>query len=326
MTVRLPARSPSRPWWRPMALRSIAVSAVVALSSITPPAVAQILNQTESESRMAAARAELPKDAARVLFGDQKAPASLQARAIGSYARGCLAGAVALPVNGPAWQVMRLSRNRMWGHPDLITFLERFATTAREKDGWNGLLVGDISQPRGGPMLTGHNSHQIGLDADIWFTPMPNRTLTTNERESISAINMLKDGTREANLSVLTDRHIRVVRRASLDPLVERIFVHPGIKKAMCDWQDKVGGDRTWLNKVRPIYGHNYHFHIRIGCPAGMASCKPQDKIPGNDGCGEEIAWWLGPEPWKPSPPGKPKPPLKLADLPPECSQVLVSN
>jgi penicillin-insensitive murein DD-endopeptidase len=331
MTVRLPVLSPSRPWWRPMALRSmalsaIAVSAVVALSSITPPAVAQILNQTESESRMAAARAELPKDAARVLFGDQKAPASLQARAIGSYARGCLAGAVALPVNGPAWQVMRLSRNRMWGHPDLITFLERFATTAREKDGWNGLLVGDISQPRGGPMLTGHNSHQIGLDADIWFTPMPNRTLTTNERESISAINMLKDGTREANLSVLTDRHIRVVRRASLDPLVERIFVHPGIKKAMCDWQDKVGGDRTWLNKVRPIYGHNYHFHIRIGCPAGMAGCKPQDKIPGNDGCGEEIAWWLGPEPWKPSPPGKPKPPLKLADLPPECSQVLVSN
>jgi murein endopeptidase len=33
-----------------------------------------------------------------------------------------------------------------------------------------GLLIGDMSQPRDGPMLYGHSSHQIGLDVDI--TPM----------------------------------------------------------------------------------------------------------------------------------------------------------
>jgi Penicillin-insensitive murein endopeptidase len=130
---------------------------------------------------------------ANELFGAAPSPAPLAARAIGSYARGCLAGAVALPINGPDWQVMRLSRNRNWGHPRLLDFLERFAADARNLDGWPGLLVGDMSQPRGGPMITGHSSHQIGLNVDIWLTPMPDRILTPEERENMVAVSMLKD-------------------------------------------------------------------------------------------------------------------------------------
>jgi murein endopeptidase len=68
---------------------------------------------------------------ANELFGAAASPAPLASRAIGSYARGCLAGGVALPINGPDWQVMRLSRNRNWGHPRLLDFLERFAADAR---------------------------------------------------------------------------------------------------------------------------------------------------------------------------------------------------
>ena len=64
---------------------------------------------------------------------------------------------------------MRLSRNRNWGHPKLVEFLERLSAKGA-KVGWPGLLVGDMAQPRGGPMLTGHASHQVGLDADIWLT------------------------------------------------------------------------------------------------------------------------------------------------------------
>lgn len=277
---------------------------------------------SESQKAIAAAMAALPPDAARVLFGSQPQPAPLEARSIGSYARGCLAGAVAMPVNGPSWQVMRLSRNRMWGHPNLISFLESFAQNAR-KDGWNGLLVGDISQPRGGPMITGHASHQIGLDADIWFTPMPNRELSAGERETLSATSLLKDGTREIDPKVFSPLHMRVVRRAALAPEVARVFVHPAIKQQFCEL---AGNDRGWLTKVRPIYGHYYHFHIRLACPAGLADCKEQDAPPAGDGCGADLAWWLGPEPWKPSPPEKPKPPLKMSDLPDACRQVLVSK
>ena len=59
----------------------------------------------------------------------------------------------------------------------MIKLIERLSREAAA-DGWPGLLLGDISQPRGGPMLSGHASHQIGLDADIWLNPMPNRKLS----------------------------------------------------------------------------------------------------------------------------------------------------
>ena len=309
------------PHLRRSRLSFVALAALVGLMLPIAEARAQA-SGTESQREMAVARAKLPPDAAKVLFGTQQAPASLQARAIGTYARGCLAGAMALPVNGPAWQVMRVSRNRNWGHPNLIAFLERFSL-ASQQVGWPGLLVGDMGQPRGGPMLTGHASHQIGLDADIWLMPMPKRELSANERESISAVSVVKSDAIEIDPKIWTPTHLRLIRQASLDPEVARIFVNPAIKQALCTG---AGNDRTWLHKVRPWYGHNYHFHIRLACPPGMADCHDQDEPPPGDGCGKDLAWWLGPEPYKPEPPSPPKPPLKLADLPPACSQVLISR
>ncbi len=296
------------------------VTALALLLAATP-AIAQSTD-AETRSEIARARASLPPDAAKVLFGGTATPAPLAARSIGAYARGCLAGAVALPVDGATWKVMRLSRNRNWGHPRLIAFLERFAEKGRAI-GWPGLLVGDMSQPRGGPMITGHASHQIGLDADIWFSPMPKRDLSRSDRETISAVSMVKMATREIDRSTWTPIRTALVRQAALDPEVARIFVNPAIKKEMCE---EAKGDRGWLAKVRPWYGHNYHFHVRMACPPGAGDCRNQDSVPAGDGCGADLAWWLGPEPWKPSPPEKPRPPLTLADLPAACSQVLVAE
>jgi penicillin-insensitive murein endopeptidase len=118
---------------------------------------------------------------AKEVFGRAMTLAEAQTRSIGFYWRGCLAGAEALPVDGDSWQVMRLSRNRMWGNPAMIAFLERFSRKAKTEGVWNGILVGDISQPRGGSMLTGHASHQVGLDAEVWLTPMPDHTLSLEE-------------------------------------------------------------------------------------------------------------------------------------------------
>jgi penicillin-insensitive murein endopeptidase len=264
---------------------------------------------------------------AKKLFGAQKTPAaSMAARSFGTYARGCLAGAEALPINGPAWQVMRLSRNRNWGHPKLIALLERLAEDARDKDGWPGLLVGDISQPRGGPMASGHASHQIGLDADVWLTPMPNHTLSRREREKMSARLVVKDR-KTMDYSVWTEAHARLIQRAASYPEVARIFVHPPIKKVLCKWAT---GDRSWLAKVRPYYGHNYHFHIRIKCQND--GCKDQWTPNPKDGtgCGEELAYWYSDAPWKPpkppnpkAPPPKPPKPLTITGLPAECRSVV---
>lgn len=256
---------------------------------------------------------------AKSLFGAVDGPSDSPPAAIGSYAKGCLAGGTHLPQDGPAWQAMRPSRNRSWGHPALIAFVERLALAA-QADGWAGLLVGDMAQPRGGPMRTGHASHQIGLDVDLWLTPMPDHLLSTAEREQMSAISMLADGTRTADPARLTDLQIALIRRAALDPEVARIFVHPGIKQAMCE---RVAGDRDWLRKVRPWWGHDTHFHVRLRCPAGQSSCRDQEAPPAGDGCGDDLAWWLTDEPWRPKPPGPVPAPLTLADLPRECAAVL---
>ena len=265
-----------------------------------------------------------PTTPAKELFGRKLEPAtSMAARSIGSYARGCLAGGVSIAVDGDAWQVMRLSRNRNWGHPQLIQVVERVAREGKRQGVWPGLLVGDLNQPRGGPMLTGHASHQVGLDADVWLTPMPARTLTRREREEMSAINVVRGDRKDVDPNVWTNGHLGIVKIAAQQPEVERIFVNAAIKKAMCRYR---GADRRWLSKVRPMWGHNYHFHIRIKCPAGDASCLPQGGPPADDGCGADLNWWfsdavLNPPPPKTTP--KPRPPMTMAQLPGECRMVL---
>jgi len=269
---------------------------------------------------------------ARLLFGAAKTPAPLAARSIGFYAKGCLAGAAALPIDGPAWQAMRLSRNRNWGHPKLVALVERLAVEAKAHDGWSGLLVGDLSQPRGGPMLSGHASHQVGLDADIWLTPMPDRRLTEKEREDLPATSMLAEDGVSVDPKVWTDAHVRLLKRAASYAGVERIFVHPAIKKALCE---AAGSDKghAWLRKIRAYWGHHYHFHVRIACPEGSGTCEGQPPLPADDGCGAELTRWLAlvkPKPRPPeAPPVKPPPPrpaITLDQLPAECRAVLASG
>ncbi len=269
------------------------------------------------------AQADAP---AKQAFGAVKLPSVTDPQSYGFYSKGCISGAVALPVDGPNWQVMRLSRNRNWGHPTMIALLEKLSRDAA-KTGWPGLLVGDISQPRGGPMLTGHASHQVGLDADIWLTPMPaNHRFTNQEREDVSAVSMLKPNSLYVDPNKWTPSRTALLRHAAGYPEVERIFVHPGIKKQLCE---TVSGDRRWLAKVRPYWGHFYHFHVRIRCQAGSPDCKPQDPIGKDDGCGKPLDWWFTDEPWKPAKPAKPddkpKPPkiMMVSQLPPACAALL---
>jgi penicillin-insensitive murein DD-endopeptidase len=317
--------------------RNSLVAILVFAAALLPiQAAAQTVMDASTRREMALPAPKDPaqymKMPAKKLFGRQKDAADLKARAIGTYAKGCLAGAKAIAINGEAWQVMRLSRNRMWGHPDLINLVEDLGIKARAAGEWNGLLVGDISQPRGGPMLTGHASHQIGLDADIWLTPMPNRTFSQAERENVSAVLMTKNRS-EINPKVWTENQARLIRRAAKYDRVGRIFVHPPIKAELCRWAT---GDRAWLAKVRPMFGHNYHFHIRMKCPPGMAGCKDQwtPKPKDGTGCGEELAYWMSDLPWKPRKPDptqpkikpKPVPPLTLSGLPAECRAVIAAE
>jgi penicillin-insensitive murein endopeptidase len=266
---------------------------------------------------------------AKDLFGHVPAGSQQRAESFGSYAKGCVGGAVQLPETGPTWQAMRLSRNRNWGQPILVDYLQDLSRKAAAQPGWEGLYIGDMSQPRGGPMLTGHASHQIGLDADIWMRPPKHLTLTANDREHISSISMRKSAGAFVN-GDWTKQHHNVLKAAASDPRVARIFVFPGAKVQMC--KDETG-DRAWLNKIRPWYGHHYHFHVRLKCPKGDSSCVNQAPPPKGDGCADAQSWVnniLNPPPPKPKDPNAPKPkpkaPITLATLPSQCSAVLSSR
>jgi penicillin-insensitive murein endopeptidase len=300
------------------------LAALAFAGALAPAARGQDPGTLDPQPLPPLAHPEDPKTPAKELFGRKTTPANLATESIGFYAHGCLAGAKALPITGKTWQVMRLSRNRNWGHPNLINYLERLSERGTQV-GWSGLLVGDMSQPRGGPMLTGHASHQVGLDADVWLRPMPDHVLSREEREEMSATMMVADDRKGVDPKVWTPAHFNILKAAASDPLVERIFVNAAIKKDLCR---EAGSDRAWLQKIRPYWQHDYHFHVRISCPAGSPECKRQDPAPAGDGCGNELAWWFTDAVLHPKPepePTKPPPYLKMADLPPACRQVLAA-
>lgn len=260
---------------------------------------------------------------AKELFAGKPNASRHTSAPFGSYAKGCLAGGVQLAETGPTWQAMRIGRNRNWGHPNTIDFINRLSRFAATQPGWDGLYIGDISQPRGGPMLTGHRSHQLGLDIDVWMLPARDLTLSIGTRENLSSIS-----TRRANGAFVnenwTPQHHEILKAAASDPAVARIFIFPGAKVQMCK---DAHGDRAWLRKIRPWWGHHYHFHVRLDCPDNAGACVNQAPPPPGDGCDQAQEWVdniLNPPP--PDPNAKPAPPrreLVMADLPQQCAQVL---
>ena len=263
---------------------------------------------------------------AKELFGAKSEGSEQRAAPLGSYAKGCVAGAEQLAETGPTWQAMRLSRNRNWGHPEAVDLVKRLSKKAARQRGWDGLYIGDISQPRGGPMLTGHRSHQIGLDIDIWLKRADNLRLSRAARENLSSVSMRRANGAYVNNN-WTRAHHEVVKAAAKDKAVARIFIFPGAKVQMC--KDETG-NRAWLRKIRPWWGHHYHFHVRLNCPRGAKGCVDQAPPPAGDGCADAEEWVnniLNPPPPDPNPaPVTPRREFVMADLPNACSGVLSSQ
>lgn len=273
------------------------------------------------------------------LFGAMPAPSSQDSMPIGSYAKGCGAGMVELPETGPTWQAMRLSRNRNFGQPQMVQFLMDLSATARDIGFGRGLYIGDISQPRGGPMTSGHASHQIGLDADIWMLPPRRLDLSVAEREEISSIPVRSADQRSVTEN-WTRTHRELLKQAASDPRVDRIFVAAAVKIEMCRTAKR--SDKKWLQKIRPVAGHETHFHVRLKCPKGARLCETQSPTvdalsKGGDGCDETLMWWVtdylnppksdGKKPRDEDAPRKKGPrEFTMADLPRQCKGVLAAD
>ena len=213
--------------------------------------------------------------------------------AIGAYAAGCLQGAVPLLAVGPGYEVLHLRRHRFFGHPSLIGFVRRLAEHATSR-GQPALLVGDLSQARGGPMPSDHGSHQSGLDVDIAYArpaAYAAQPLPAEQREGLE-FPAVADLETRALTDLWSPRVAELLELAASDPSVDRIFVNAVIKRELCERQPQA----AWLARLRPWWGHHDHFHVRLRCPPEDRLCRPQPAVPPGNGCDETLAWWLSDE------------------------------
>jgi penicillin-insensitive murein endopeptidase len=240
-----------------------------------------------------------------LLAGVGSAALSAEPRSIGDPTNGCIVGAAALPPDGTGFTVMHLERERYYGHPRLVSTLQALADATRQ--GGGQLRVGDLSMKQGGPMPSGHRSHQTGLDADVWFDLEATAHQTLNPlRSNVSATSLLNRARTALDSRLWTDRHVQTLRTAARQPGVDRIFVNPHIKKTLCR---TVSGERAWLHRIRPWHGHDDHFHLRLSCPDDSPECVRQPPVPTGEGCDASLDWWFEPHPAETGKPTAPKPP-----------------
>jgi penicillin-insensitive murein endopeptidase len=236
----------------------------------------------------------------------------------GGYANGCIAGAVQLPLDGRGYEVVRVSRNRYWGHPWMVQFVTTYAAQLAAR-GFPEIYIGDMGQPRGGRLPYGHASHQIGLDVDIWFNLRPRPHLPPAQREVIEEPSLVAN--HAIDRAIFEPRHIEMLRIAAIQPHVDRIFVNPVIKRELCRI---VTGDRAWLHRLRPWFGHDEHFHVRLSCPDDQPHCQRQDPVSAGEACDETLeAWFRAAPPPDPVAPIQPPRPRLRPVMPPQCQTVL---
>ena len=232
-----------------------------------------------------------------------KSTSSGPAAAIGGPSNGCIAGAEELPAEGAGFVSIRRHRNRYYGHPETIRLVKELGRALSKRTN-ELMMVGDLSQPRGGPMSSMHRSHQNGMDVDIWFNLTASaRSANKQYRGSRDPESMVGRG--GGDLSKAWGKQQRfLLKSAAENPRVDRIMVNPAIKRALCRSEN---GNRKWLRKLRPWWGHDAHFHVRLKCPKGNSKCKQQAPIAAGDGCDRTLAWWFSAEAKAPSKKSKKK-------------------
>lgn len=223
----------------------------------------------------------------KVTLAHRVNPTPGDSESLGGYSLGCLRGGKTFKGNENGIVISQSRRGRFWGHSqliDLLTELGEFSYQRHKKF----LILGDLSLSRGGPTFGGHSSHQNGLDVDIWFEVLSKKPhwdwIETQEMKTV----LTKTGFNKDFGKV----QISILDYLSQDERVARIFVHPKIKKFLCE-NKKIKSDG--LRKIRPWYGHDDHLHLRLKCSPKDKECVDQKEPEEGDGC-DQLDWWFSEE------------------------------
>jgi penicillin-insensitive murein endopeptidase len=247
---------------------------------------------------------------------DIKQPTPLKTKVYGGYTHGCIDGATKLPEKGQGYIAANAKNNRLYGHSDLIKIIKDIALEINNN--YNATIqVGDLGQARGGPApiaTSAHRSHQNGLDVDIWYRNINKKKISQDDIYPKSVLSFFKN---KISKQKWNDSHEHMLKYAAKFKEVERILVNPHIKKIMC----KKYKDEPWIHKLRPWWGHDKHFHLRLKCPENDKSCVKQTPVPDEDSCAEPLQWWFSKEA-KNLGKSKGSKPREYPKLPKQCDKV----
>ncbi|MNL43857.1 Penicillin-insensitive murein endopeptidase precursor [compost metagenome] len=146
------------------------------------------------------------------------------------------------------------------------------------------LPIGDMSKEKGGKFGT-HKSHQTGLDADVAFY-FESKNL---QRSFVSAVAVDKP-----HGSWMLEKQWGLFKMVNKTKLVDRIFIHKTLKKALCqlaikkgeiDKSDKSGDIYETLRRLSADTDHNTHFHLRLKCSKAQIRCRQLPEPAAGTGC-----------------------------------------
>lgn len=210
--------------------------------------------------------------------------------AVGFYTDGSVETSAVFPDSGPGFVKIFRLRKRGYGTATLVRTISLAAAAFRTQyPTGDRLQIGDTSDWNGG-YISGHASHQNGLDADMGYlqTNKVERDPNNSGPNGFSEI-FVKNGAVTANFDI--PRNWAILRNLVARGNVSRIFVDPVIKSTFCkkaaaiDPTLSAANRNEVLRRIRPYGNHADHFHMRIKCPVGHKKCVAQSEPPTGTGC-----------------------------------------
>ncbi len=170
-----------------------------------------------------------------------------------------------------------------WGTSVLVGLVDRAAKSVRKQFPDAVLSVGHLSKAGGGE-LDRHASHESGRDADVGFYV---KNASGKPMYGDQMVAFAGDGTAASWPGAHFDdaRNWAFVAAVVGDgqAKVTHVFVATPIRERLLAYAAKVGAPlavRVHASEVlaqpRGALPHDDHFHVRIGCPAGMDKCIEQ--------------------------------------------------
>lgn len=180
--------------------------------------------------------------------------------------------------------VIRPERRAYYGTNELTHVLDIISKLSYTLTPGYKSAIGDISREKGGKLFR-HKSHQNGVDADVAFY-FKNKTFQGYLASAIAVNKLHPDWMYEQQWTMF--------KRIQETGFIDRIFIHPLMKKKLCEHAINLGELKKndtkslaaqTLRRLIPEKDHHDHYHLRVKCSSAQVRCRQMADPPQGSGC-----------------------------------------